>query len=173
LTSFGGGTPPSANAPPPSDGPNVQVPPVLQVQRVPEQLQSPEQPAKVEGVLPPQPSGKAAPTAIMNVTPTDSDPTDLDTFTSSVLQAGRSGVTPIAWPSDPQRDQQLACRVTAGFFSLRLWVPQDPRLAGKPATWSRVLPHVVLPSWCVEAVDAAHEGRDQVVAVLRAGASSS
>jgi hypothetical protein len=116
LTSFGGGTPPSANAPPPADGPNVQVPPVLQVHTVPEQLQSPEQPAKAEGVLPPQLSGKAAPTATMSVTPTDSDPTDRDTFTSSVVQAGRSAVTPIAWTSDSQHNQQLVCRLTAGVF---------------------------------------------------------
>jgi hypothetical protein len=116
LTSFGGGTPPSANSLPPADGPNVQVPPVLQVHTVPEQLQSPEQPAKVEGVLPPQLSAKAAPTATMSVTPTDSDPTDRDTFISSVFQAGRSGVTPIAWMSDSQHNEQLVCRVTTSLF---------------------------------------------------------
>jgi hypothetical protein len=76
---LGGGTPPSANAPPPADGPNVQVSPVLQVHVVPEQLQSPEHAAKVEEVVPLQPSGKAAPTMIMSVTPTD-DPTDRDMF---------------------------------------------------------------------------------------------
>ena len=42
----------------------MQVPPALQVHRAPEQLQSPAQPAKVEGWLPLQPSGKAAPAAL-------------------------------------------------------------------------------------------------------------
>jgi hypothetical protein len=81
MTSLGGGTPPSANEPPPADGPNVQVPPVLHVHMGPEQLQSPEQPAaKVEEVLPPQLTGRAAPTTTMNVTPRDTDQTDCDTF---------------------------------------------------------------------------------------------
>ncbi len=69
---------------------------MLQVHRVPEQLQSPEQPTKVEGVLPPQLSGKAAHTATMSVTPTDSDPTDRDTFTSRSFKLEDLGLTPIA-----------------------------------------------------------------------------
>jgi hypothetical protein len=74
----------------------------LQVHRAPEQLQSPAQPAKVEGWLPLQPSGKAAPTATMSVAPRDSDRTDRDTFTSSSFK-----------PED--MDEQLVCRVTTSF----------------------------------------------------------
>ena len=77
---------------------------MLQVHTVPAQLQSPEQPAKVEGVLPPQLSGKAAPTATMKVTPTDSDPTDRDTFTSSVFSSRKIWGNAHRRTSDSHRD---------------------------------------------------------------------
>jgi hypothetical protein len=86
----------------------VHVPPVLHVHRVPEQLQSPEQAANVEALLPPQPSGRLAPTTAINVTPRGNDQTDCDTFTSLVFHAGRVRAAPIAWTSSSPRDQQLA-----------------------------------------------------------------
>jgi hypothetical protein len=173
MTSLGGGTPPSANAPPPADGPNVQVPPVLHVHMVPEQLQSPEQPAaKVEEVLPPQLSGRAAPRTTMNVTPRDTDQTDCDTFN---LFGPSSQKGPGQRPSHGCRTRNVTSNSHAhrsGWrSSLELWEPREPSLAGKRATWSRLLPVAFLPCWWVAAVDAARKGRDQVTAVLRAGAS--
>jgi hypothetical protein len=86
----------------------VQVPPVLHAHVAPEQLQSPEQPAKVDGLLPLHPSGTAAATTTMNVTPRDNDRTDCDTFTSWSFKPEGCGATPVAWTSYWHREQ-VAC----------------------------------------------------------------
>jgi hypothetical protein len=146
----------------------VQVPPVLQVQVVPEQLQSPEQAAKVDGLFPPQLSGRAAPTTTINVTPRDNDHTDCDTFTSLVFKAEGSGAMPTHACATPTRPATHMPAVAAR-SCLEWREPRKQAWQGQPAAWSRLLPVGFQPSWCAGGRRRAAHGRCFLVFGLCAG----